>query len=515
MFRLHHIPGNIDLIRDPIYGFIEVPRVLRPLIDAPEVQRLRWVSQLPLEQMVYPSAQHSRFEHSLGVMYLSMVVATTLLDDEVSHDRIRDTLFSKLPQHDQWKTYFVLSAGIVGLLHDVGHAPFSHTFEEAVRGLPREGFSFHHETLSFVIAKELLKNDFLKLQQEPSNERLWSDYKRFILYALNKEKSVTEIPPIARILRSIVDGPIDTDKGDYLLRDAYHCGVNYGTYDIERLWRFVRISESFTLGVHPKGALEAWTLRFARYKMFQNVYWHHVRDITDALLVDAIQSAFMVLSERREEREENKNAYEELCPIKIPLDSDATLIQEERYGLLMWTDTSLLRALERVSNDNNLRKVSEILDWIRHRSLPKRLFKSPFPILAPIKRDFIEPYREQIRSEVQEILDQYSPTRNPRVWVVLREVQPFPLLDPDTRRIPVVIREDEELSLPHFLGFYDQLRPEEDLFEENLPTRHSTEVRVFTKEKIKAMEVFPKIRNAVLSVIQQIQHEWNEKGAGT
>jgi HD superfamily phosphohydrolase len=506
VFRLRIAPEEeMDLIRDPIYGFIEVPRVIRPLLDAPEVQRLRWVSQLPLEQMVYPSAQHSRFEHSLGVMYLSMIVANTLLVDPISRKRIEQGLKEDGDLMEGWEQYFVLCAGIVGLLHDVGHAPFSHTFEEALRGLPQEDFSFHHETLGFVLASRLLR-EYTPQIKGTHDEKTWSIFKDFTLNALNKEKTITEIPSLAKILRSIVDGPIDTDKGDYLLRDAYHCGVPYGKYDVERLWRFVRLSSDFTLGVHPKGAIEAWTLRFARYKMFQNVYWHHVRDITDALLVDALQLAF---------KASEKNAIPDLCPIHLPLRSNATLTDDEIHFFLLWTDTSLFRVLERISKNRDLtktlaeenrRKMMEILDWIPKRDLPKRLFKYPSSISIPMERDRIKPYHNQIYGEVQRVLEQYTPARDPRTWIVYHEIQPFPLLDSDTLLIHVIPDSGEEIPLPGFLGFFSQLsqgKEEPKPTPEDFAESYGTEIRIFSKERPSQHLSYKELRQAVLSVIQR------------
>ena len=122
------------LIRDPIYNYIELPISIKPLVDHPLVQRLRWISQLPLEQMVYPSAQHSRFEHSLGVMYLAMQAAITLLNDEISYRILRqakeEDSITRGISEEEFKRTFIISAGIIGLLHDVGHGPFSHTLED-------------------------------------------------------------------------------------------------------------------------------------------------------------------------------------------------------------------------------------------------------------------------------------------------------------------------------------------------------------------------------------------------
>ncbi len=501
MYRLHFLP-RVDLIRDPIYGFIELPEEIRGIVDAPEVQRLRWISQLPLEQMVYPSAQHSRFEHSLGVMYLSMIAAHTLLQDNLSKTRILNALKKSEEHFDMyknskeykkiWKRLFVLSSGIVGLLHDVGHAPFSHTFEETLKDLPPDKFSsFNHEVLSYVIAKHVLK-EYL-LPEVP--QKIWDIFRKDILSALNKRIRVNELQPIARILRTIVDGPIDTDKGDYLLRDSYHCGVNYGIYDLERLWRFVRIASDFTIGVHPKGALEAWTLRFSRYKMFKNVYWHHLRDITDALLMDALKIAL-----------KNEKKYSKICPLNLPVTESSTLTYQELFNLFFWTDTYLLNALK----EYNEREIREILDWIHRRRLPKRLFKEPSTITIPVDLDIND--RRKIRERIRDYLCSKIKEDHLRIWVIFHRVQPFPLLDPDTVRIRVIHTNGKEELLPEYLGFYDQLQRQgcHDIREgrpefEDIETSYGTSIRIFVQEEHREKVKYIEVKDIVIHTVGEIE----------
>ncbi|MCF6191724.1 MAG: HD domain-containing protein [Candidatus Hydrothermae bacterium] len=476
--------------------------MMRPLMDAPEVQRLRWVSQLPLEQLVYPSAQHSRFEHSIGVMYLSMVVASVLLEDRQSQDKIlADTpQFWREGDADYtWEDLFVLAAGVVGLLHDVGHAPFSHTFEEALQRMG-DRYYFHHEFFGYLIAKRLIR-EFI----ERRLQSLDIDSKRFFeeitLGALNKEIPPQDLPTLARILRAIVDGPIDTDKGDYLLRDSYHCGVHYGRYDFERLWRFVRLTSDYTLGVHPKGAIEAWTLRFARYKMFQNVYWHHVRDITDELLVEALQSAFRNIKP-------SHFIYQNLCPVTLPISGEAELTYEERYRLKFWTDTSILRSLEEYAREHSDRNVQEILDWIHHRNLPKRLFKEPSYIRLSLEKSTLDPHRAGIVNRIARYIEENGYLgRSPRIWVVMRTIHPFPLLDPGTVSIRVVDDDGREQPLTQFLGFEEQLKRLdpglENTFQEESVSNYETAIRVFVRERVREQIRIDAdgIRRKILSVV--------------
>ncbi len=241
MYIIRQVLGeNTLLIRDPIYGYIELPKSLKPLIDHPLVQRLRWVSQLPLEQMVYPSAQHSRFEHSLGVMYLAMQSAITLLNDKISKKKIlrakREEDLTKNLNKSKFERAFILASGIVGILHDVGHGPFSHTLEDMFYYCKAEMNKFNHEDLSFVVSKYIL-NEF------GNDDEIEEVAKKLALNALNKSRDVADLKrksPISAILRNLIDGPVDVDKGDYLLRDSYHCGVIYGLYDKDRLWRHIR-----------------------------------------------------------------------------------------------------------------------------------------------------------------------------------------------------------------------------------------------------------------------------------
>ncbi len=244
-------------IRDPIYGFIEADREDQKLIDHRLMQRLRWVSQLPLEQLVYPSAQHSRFEHSLGTMHLAQKATTALTDH--SRDAFNaacelDSNFKKLDTKKR-KKLFVHIAKTCGLLHDIGHAPFSHTLEEACKHANEFSFYYDHEEVGFHLARHILDEVSYVEPQSCIMKQI-----------LNKKLEDEELTPPERIIRRLIDSDLDVDKGDYVLRDAYHCGVTYGVYDPELLWQNAVITDTFDIGVHTKAAIEAWTLCLARYK---------------------------------------------------------------------------------------------------------------------------------------------------------------------------------------------------------------------------------------------------------
>ena len=439
---MHVIPKylaskEIKLIRDPIYNFIEVPKEFLPIIDNKLFQRLRWVSQLPLEQLVYPSAQHSRFEHSLGTMYLSMLVAITLLNDDISKKRIytaiqEDPNLNELPSKGKARqTFFVIAAGIVGLLHDVGHAPFSHTLEEATN-YTRKKIEYNHEKIGYMISKQLVKE---YTNKSTTDEKIRDAVATTVLSVLNKDNKLKDLTPLQKILRTIIDSDLDVDKGDYVLRDSYHCGVKYGYYGQERLWRHVRITEDYALGVSPKGAVEAWSLKLARYKMYKNVYKHHVRNITDALLIRILSQAFDVLEDS------------ELRSI-LPLDNSSDIDEETLLRFSFWTDNLFLKTL--LEMEDHRKSGADALhakQWIERfmkRELPKRFHSirlERFGLVKLEKRHYIE-----IKKAIQSI-------DNELVFIILKEVLP-PVFTKDVQAgIRVVVDKQTEIPLAEYLGF--------------------------------------------------------------
>jgi HD superfamily phosphohydrolase len=312
-------------VRDPIYGFITIHEDFLPIVDHELCQRLRWIGQLPLEQLVYPSAMHSRFEHSLGCMFLAMHAAGILIKDSRVLREAKKEFKSKS------KDSFIYSAGLIGFLHDVGHAPFSHTLEEVKTYLGKPNF-YDHEQVGYSVAEIVLPNNL--------------PYRSTVLTVLNKNIKTFK-SPVQKILRQLVDNHIDVDKGDYLLRDSYHCGVVYGQYDYRRLWDNITVTKNFDIALTEKNALEAWMLQLARYRMYDAVYKHHVRDFLDALLVKMIGTAY--------------ESDKKIIPVK-----NNKLTEEKLYDFLLWTDDNLIKTLY----DN--KKTKEQVLLFKKRTLYKR-----------------------------------------------------------------------------------------------------------------------------------------------
>ncbi len=240
------------------------PRVRR-IIDTAEFRRLARISQLGLVSLVYPGATHSRFEHSLGVYRLAL-----LLLQQLSHDG----QFCEIIGPREAELLIVAA-----LVHDLGHWPFCHPIEDIrLSGLPK------HESLAsgYLQRGELAEAIACDWRVEPA------EVARLLCEPAQSRRD--------KILASLLSGPIDVDKMDYLQRDSLHCGVPYGrNFDQQRLLGSVCLNESGDgLAISDKGKTAAEMMVFARYVMFSEVYWHHgVRSATAML-----QRAVYLLSDQ-------------------------------------------------------------------------------------------------------------------------------------------------------------------------------------------------------------------------
>jgi HD superfamily phosphohydrolase len=250
------------LVRIPPELDVPLTHRVKQLIDTPEFRRLSQISQLGLVGLVYPAANHTRFEHSLGVYRMALLFLDRLAEDQ--------RFVSVVTPRDAER--FLVAA----LLHDLGHWPFCHPIEDI--SLPR------------VPSHELFANSFL-LEGEIADALRdeWDIQPREIVEVLSgKPKDRCN-----RILRSLLSGPIDVDKLDYLVRDSLHAGVPYGrNFDQPRLIQSLCLNEMGDgLAITDKGKTAAEMMVFARYVMFSEVYWHHAVRAATAML----QRAFSML----------------------------------------------------------------------------------------------------------------------------------------------------------------------------------------------------------------------------
>ena len=257
-------------VRDPVHGFIYLNEIEMRIVNTPVFQRLRYIRQLAFTHLVYPGAEHSRFSHSMGVMEFAT--------------KMFDTLMMKhLGKELKWKSSRVKRnkqlLRLAALLHDTGHAPFSHASEDLLDGVKHEEIS-----RKFILADPVssLINEFKKDFGITAE-----DVAAFF--------SAENIDPDTVFLKELYAGEIDADKLDYLYRDSLFTGVHYGRFDYQRLVQSLRLiadpdeAGNFTVAIEHGGlhALEAMVL--ARYFMFTQVYFHKIRRAYDHHLLDFLK----------------------------------------------------------------------------------------------------------------------------------------------------------------------------------------------------------------------------------
>ncbi len=230
----------MKIIKDPIHGYIEVEDFVLALLDSPILQRLRYIKQLGFSYLVYPGANHTRFEHSLGTMFLADVASRRFGLSDSEH----------------------VLVVVAALLHDIGHGPFSHASEP----LMNKFLDRSHDDIEKIV-EELAGGSPLAGEIDPDE-----------LCAVVKGKHP---------LSGIIHGDLDVDRMDYLLRDAYYTGAPYGSVDAQRLIRhLIRTSEGTVLDENGVNAAES--LLIARTLMRPTVYFHHVSRIGESMFQLAV-----------------------------------------------------------------------------------------------------------------------------------------------------------------------------------------------------------------------------------
>ena len=220
---------SVAEIRDPVHGYVKMTGVERELIDSPFIQRLRRIHQIAGSYLVYPGATHTRFDLVIGTMHVAGQIAESLV-------RVSDM------DTDQ-----VQEVRIAALLHDVGHGPFSHMYEE-VMAVKKET---SHEDISQRIIRETSIRDILEGNGFSS--------KKMSEFAVGKQR--TKEP----FMNEIIAGGLSADMMDYLRRDSYFTGVEYGEVDTQRVIDSLHVAERHL--VIDDAALYAFeALLLARYE---------------------------------------------------------------------------------------------------------------------------------------------------------------------------------------------------------------------------------------------------------
>jgi HD superfamily phosphohydrolase/uncharacterized protein YjbK len=253
------------IIRDTIHGNISFNPKFINIIDSPEFQRLRRIRQVSTAFFIFPSAEHNRFSHSIGTYHVMKLI--------IQHFK---ELFAEIGFEIPDRSVDLALA--VALLHDIGHGPFSHAFEDA---LPKEKYMKTHEqwTMDIIKSPDSQIHHALVKSFDP-------DFPNEVADLIKKERDVKHNRSTADssqginlffILSSLISSQLDADRMDYLLRDAFFTGVTYGNYDIERLIKSLTITvneNKYFVCVHEKYLPTIEEYLVARYQMHDSVYFH-------------------------------------------------------------------------------------------------------------------------------------------------------------------------------------------------------------------------------------------------
>ena len=271
-----------SLSHDPVHGYIpfvsdvglaagEVSE--RRIIDDPWVQRLRQIHQLQTAWWVFPSAEHTRFQHVLGAMHLASRAVAAL------YDSLKEVC-PEVPSRGYVESLLRMAA----LLHDVGHGPFGHFFDDQF--LRHHGLT--HETLGAVIIRDRL-GDLLRGVRRNPNSRLADDEKldpeQIAMLIVRPKGDVDDAPRWLQLLRSLLSGIYTVDNMDFVLRDAYMSGYSQRAFDLDRLLRYSFFSE-VGLTLHHKGLDALIRFMSARAELFRTVYFHRTVRSIDLTLRD-------------------------------------------------------------------------------------------------------------------------------------------------------------------------------------------------------------------------------------
>ncbi len=320
---------------DPIHGLIKINDFERDIIDTGVFQRLRRIKQLSSAFLVYPSAHHTRFEHCLGAMYMAGQMGESLKGKGYVNDED------------------VQQLRIAGLLHDVGHGPFSHLFEDV--SFKRYGIS-HEDVARRVIAETEIGDVIKKHGYDPK--------------AL--AELATGVGGGKPFMRAIIAGPLSADIMDYMQRDSYYTGALFGRLNVSKIINSMHVyNEQLAIERDALSAFESVTI--ARYEMFKDVYFHKTARAGDVMLQRAISL------------EDAENGFAD---------------PKNLEGYLALTDDTLIARLIGSKSE----KVKELISDYLNRKLVKLVYESFF-----IGRDAFfekifnnEPIKERITKEIEE-----------------------------------------------------------------------------------------------------------------
>lgn len=402
------------LVQDPIHKLIsfedhEGDHLLLKLIDSKEFQRLRRIKQLGLSELVFPTATHNRFSHSLGVLHLTKKILERI-------ERLGEKI------EDQQKVIILCSA----LLHDIGHGPFSHAFEAITKE------DHEKRTLDIIRDGETEINKILR-DFDPGLPNQIAYF--FLLDEEDNNAASSSINDLPSFYSDIISSQLDADRFDYLLRDSYMTGTYYGNFDLEWIIQRLYIDKGknrFYLSRKAFSAAETYI--FSRYHMYRSVYFHKATRAAEVML----KSLF---SRYKELIQTPKMKKEDVAPDSSPVVFKSFSETMELQDYLMLDDVTILEFLKSCakSKDTILRNLA---DGLLNRNLYKCIDISE---TDPNKSNQV--YHAQFYHAVMEMMKEKHIDTTYNFIVDSPADIPYKPYDPDEDRPPTQIYiEDQEIS---------------------------------------------------------------------
>jgi HD superfamily phosphohydrolase len=266
---------NSKIIGCKIHGYIRVTELALKIINTPEFQRLRDIKQLGLCHLIYPAATHTRFEHSIGVYYLTGKMAKIL------QKKYPDKTYNMAGLGLTKLTDFIIELiKIAGLCHDIGHGPFSHIFDDILLEKDiinrQNNPNIYHEVRSCLITEEICKRKL--------SDILNDSHIKFIKSIINPEP--TDTGAIYQIVSNYLNG-IDVDKFDYLARDPYTLGLKRG-FDSRKIINEIIVDQHDNIAYAKHCSIEIYDMFQTRYMMHKQVYNHKGTKIIESMVYDLL-----------------------------------------------------------------------------------------------------------------------------------------------------------------------------------------------------------------------------------
>jgi HD superfamily phosphohydrolase len=334
----------------------------KSVVHTPEFSRLGNISQLGLLNLIYPTATHSRFEHSLGTFAILARYIRFLYYDQLN------PLFKQIMTEEDLKALLVTA-----LVHDIGQYPLAHDLEDVSKKM------FSHEK----VGKTILENPSGSLRKviEDKNDGWGIKIERVIQILSAKPRSHNSSLK-NRILHSLISGPIDADKIDYITRDSRNLELTFGDgIDLDRFLRTLtivfRAEGDFTyavLGIHEKGKIAAESVAFARYALYGSVYWHHAYRAFKVMLY---RVALEILKDTKNTTQFSDELFDEIVHFKEEHIFQSKLFESKKGRSvplkLKQINNNDLQMLDWLYNRTS-EKGQELVDCILERKLFKRIF---------------------------------------------------------------------------------------------------------------------------------------------